>query len=521
MCSSDLSAAVRIPDSQSYVLPCATNSTLGGIKAQTNTGVISVPDVAESGTYYPIELMKDPGVVTGAECTAIVKVPSVELTCATTTVLGGIKIGGVNEEADPVLGSGTATAVQVNGNCQAFVNVPTVEPYVLPCATAATLGGIKASKVTEVDVPEPANTGDYYPVQVTENQEDDDCTAVVRVPATPLSCANATTLGGIKAGKVDTTLPEPSDEGNYYPIQLIESETGPIENECRAVVRVPDSGVDCATNSTIGGIIVGQGVIPSPVTPPEEGTVYPVQVTNECLAGVRIPNPTLPPDYLIKAVTHSTTITTTTNPSRFPLPQLSASTTPFAQIKFDPSSVTGTTNDVFTVFKRPQNTEHYVKIVVKCTVLTADDDDISDERYLMGLHHSATDVTGANLSYNYQVTGDYDLDDLVSGDQLNQIQFTWYIQVGDLLNSAGSAASSGEDCYIYVKALYDSSSTTTAPSIILGRQWNVNPTTVQGTIEAAGPLEICAYEIQDTKYENNPTPPGTEEEGEEEGDKEG
>ena len=27
--------AVKIPDSQSYVLPCATNSTLGGIKAQT------------------------------------------------------------------------------------------------------------------------------------------------------------------------------------------------------------------------------------------------------------------------------------------------------------------------------------------------------------------------------------------------------------------------------------------------------------------------------------------------------
>ena len=126
--------AVKIPDSQSYVLPCATNSTLRGIKAQTNNSEISVPDVAESGTYYPVELMKNPGVVTGADCTAIVKVPS-----------GG-------------------------------------DPYVLPCATAVTLGGIKASKVTEIEVPDPANTGDYYPVQVTENQQDDDCTAVVRIP---------------------------------------------------------------------------------------------------------------------------------------------------------------------------------------------------------------------------------------------------------------------------------------------------------------------------------------------------
>ena len=46
----------------------------------------------------------------------------------------------------------------------------------------------------------------------------------------------------------------------------------------------------------------------------------------------------------------------------------------------------------------------------------------------MGLHHSVTDVDGAGLTYNWQVTGDYDRDDVASGDQLNQIQFTWYIQ---------------------------------------------------------------------------------------------
>ena len=126
-------------------------------------------------------------------------------------------------------------------------------------------------------------------IDITRNS---DTQVTVSATSFGVSCANATLIGGIKAGKVDTTLPEPADEGNYYPIQLIESESGPIENECRAVVRVPDSGVDCATNSTISGIIVGQGVIPSPVTPPETGTVYPVQVTNECLAGVRIPDQT-------------------------------------------------------------------------------------------------------------------------------------------------------------------------------------------------------------------------------------
>ena len=127
--------AVKIPDSQSYVLPCATNSTLGGIKAQTNNSETSVPDKAESGTYYPVELMKNPSVTPeNANCTAIVRVPS-----------GG-------------------------------------DSYVLPCATPTALGGIKASKAEGIEVPQPADSGSYYPVQTTSSENDDDCTAVVRIP---------------------------------------------------------------------------------------------------------------------------------------------------------------------------------------------------------------------------------------------------------------------------------------------------------------------------------------------------
>ncbi len=445
---------VRIPDSQSYQLPCSTDVALGGIKTQNNQTQLSVPSVADTGTYYPIEVMKNAGVVTGTDCTAIVKVPSVELTCATPTVLGGIK----------------------------------------------------ASKAPGVEVPEPANSGTYYPVQTTESQQDDDCTAIVRIPDASINCATTDTIGGVIVA--DNTVEDspviPEVPSTNYALQ--------VNTECEAFVAVPNTNVAQLTSTQSGGTNADPNL-----TVTEGAQISNVQVTGGTDISVTrnsdteitiASTATGAIDYLIKAVTHSTTITTTTNPSRFPLPQLTASTTPFAQIKFTPSSVTGTNNDVFTVFKRPQNAEHYVKIVVKCTVLTADDDDISDERYLMGLHHSTTDVTGANLSYNYQVTGDYDLDDLTSGDQLNQIQFTWYIQVGDLLNAEGETASSGEDCYIYVKALYDSTSAANAPSIILGRQWNVNPTTTQGTIEAAGPLEICAYEIPNTKYENNPAQPG-------------
>jgi len=248
-------AVVRIPDSQSYQLPCATDSVLGGIKAQDNQSETSVPGVAASGTYYPIELIKNNGAVTGAECTAIVKVPS-----------GG-------------------------------------DPFQLTCATPTTLGGIKASSIATA-VPDPANSGDYYPVQITSNDQDDDCTAVVRVPLTGATitatqsaqadnndpnltvgtsdvkvtggagvgvlrnsdtqitisqeCASVNTIGGIKAGSVNTALPAPANEGTYYPIQVLDDEVA--ENECRAVVRIPDPETPATPGNGQIEIVAGTGL---------------------------------------------------------------------------------------------------------------------------------------------------------------------------------------------------------------------------------------------------------------------
>lgn len=250
--------------------PGETPPKIGGIRALNNTTVTDAPGPANEGTYYPIEVLKN--TVHFGDCFGVVRVPdsqTYELPCATIAALGGIKVGAVVEGETPVLGSGTATAVQVNDNCQAFVNIPSAsEPYVLPCATPTTLGGIKAqNNTTQLSVPPVADTGTYYPIELMKGEDvvtGTDCTAIVRIPSggNPyvLPCANATTLGGVKAGKVDLeTLPPVADEGEYYPIELIESETGPEDNECRAVVKVPSSGGTTPGNGQID-IVAGTGL---------------------------------------------------------------------------------------------------------------------------------------------------------------------------------------------------------------------------------------------------------------------
>jgi hypothetical protein len=434
------------------------------------------------------------------DCSGAVRVPDAPvLECANLSTIGGIKVGAVDTLVDPTLGqSDTNIMVEVNTNCQAYVPIPAT---VITCADATTIGGVKAIENTTLTVmPEVAEEGTYYPVEVVKAPgaaSQDECRTIVKVPGGQgASCEDVFKTIDIPAGSFDASGCDDT--------LTLASPLGTIEITS-AVQGTVNFEVSCAEPTVRGGMKVATDNTQTDPTLDETGTAYPVEVNTNCEGFVRVPS--APAEYLLKAVTHSTTITTTTNPSRYTLAQLSASGKNFEQIEFDPASVTGATNQVYAKIERPQNVDNYVKIVVKCTVLTADDDGISDERYLMGLHYSSTDVDGASLSYHYQVTGDYDLDDLTSGDQLNQIQFTWYIPVGDLLNSVGNAATAGEDCYIFVKALYDSTSAVDAPVIILGRQWAINPTITQGTLEAAGPLEICVYEIPDTKYENNPPTP--------------
>ena len=57
-----------------------------------------------------------------------------------------------------------------------------------------------------------------------------------------MPCATVTTLGGIKASKVtEIEIPPVSPEGNYYPVETISTEDPTSDAECRAVVKVPDA----------------------------------------------------------------------------------------------------------------------------------------------------------------------------------------------------------------------------------------------------------------------------------------
>lgn len=164
-----------------------------------------------------------------------------------------------------------------------------VDPISIPCATVEETGGIIVSG-PEINQQafEPSEEGNYYPVQINK-----DCIAAVRVPESStyvLPCALPTVLGGVKA-LVNTTVQEPpsvATSGNYYPIEVLSAQAVGA-NDCRAIVRVPETSVSCATSVDIGGIVVAEGFSERPVLPSEEGVPYPVQVDEECRASVRVP----------------------------------------------------------------------------------------------------------------------------------------------------------------------------------------------------------------------------------------
>ncbi len=210
------------------------------------------------------------------------------------------------------------------------------------------------------------------------------------------------------------------------------------------------------------------------------------------------------PEMLIRSVTHATTRTDPASPSEFELPHLASTVTAFKQIKFEPatSAPTTPTYNVATSFARPSLATNYVKVVVKLSVLTGPATGF-DEKIMIGLHNNKNDVQGVNLSYNWQATGDLDVE-IDSGDQMMQMQFTTYIPISNLLLENGENAVAGETVYLYLKGIFDSSTPTAEPSIIIGRQWNTNPTTTAALNRAAGPITIDVYEIQAANYSANP-----------------
>ena len=215
----ECTAIVRIPEIVS--LECATPTTIGGVKALENTTVTVMPEVAEEGSYYPIEVVKAQGAASQDECRAIVKVPAGEGEgCSdvfkTITNAGGtfsFDASGCNDTL--TLGS-TGGTITITSVAQGSVNFEVDTP--LDCATTAVIGGVKVATDDTVIDPVLDIQGDPYPLEVNTS-----CQAFVRVPTggggggeqawSPLSIyeANqgvANDLGVMVQSVAEATIPE-------------------------------------------------------------------------------------------------------------------------------------------------------------------------------------------------------------------------------------------------------------------------------------------------------------------------
>ena len=221
-------------------IQCADQDrNVGGIAVEP--GFLGTPTASETGSIYPIQVTDD--------CVAAVRIPDsqVELSCATTNQIGGIKAYPTQTESGDwpqpseqgtyyPLEAVTFLEAGPGSTCMGAVKIPDSQSYVLPCATATVLGGIKATKVTTA-VPQPADSGSYYPIQVLDEVEEQDvCRAVVRVPSTEpytLPCATTTERGGIKVAST----------GSQVNPEITELESSPLAVEvnadCEAYVQVP------------------------------------------------------------------------------------------------------------------------------------------------------------------------------------------------------------------------------------------------------------------------------------------
>jgi len=191
------------------------------VKALENTTVTVMPEVAEEGSYYPIEVVKAQGAASQDECRAIVKVPAGEGEgCSdvfkTITNAGGtfsFDASGCNDTL--TLGS-TGGTITITSVAQGSVNFEVDTP--LDCATTAVIGGVKVATDDTVIDPVLDIQGDPYPLEVNTS-----CQAFVRVPTggggggeqawSPLSIyeANqgvANDLGVMVQSVAEATIPE-------------------------------------------------------------------------------------------------------------------------------------------------------------------------------------------------------------------------------------------------------------------------------------------------------------------------
>ena len=163
-----------------------------------------------------------------------------------------------------VTGITSSTEGHITNVTTSTLTVPSI-----PCASS-TIGGIRASAV-DTTLPAVSESGDYFRVEIIENEEasENNCFAVVKVPTGGsgyvLPCAEATTLGGIKAPQVNVDLPAVPETGTYYPVEVL-YEQEIQDNDCRAVVKIPDFPSETNQGFSPLDIYNGQGFLTGPFT---------------------------------------------------------------------------------------------------------------------------------------------------------------------------------------------------------------------------------------------------------------
>ena len=212
-----------------YILPKATDETLGGIKLGYTT----------NGTNRNYRLQTD------TNGNGYVNVPWTvySLPTANKDTLGGVKSKDTGNEP------GRDYNVQVNSDGTMKVNVPwTDTTYTLLTASSSTLGGVKlgADKVNSLDTPRStSNTGRYYPIQT-----DKDDKLVVNVPWT-----DNHNIAYLYAGNNNSTSNEATNNGYTY-LKIVDG-----DSKTSSLKISGTGGTEVSSNSS------GELVISSPKVP--------------------------------------------------------------------------------------------------------------------------------------------------------------------------------------------------------------------------------------------------------------
>lgn len=224
-----------------------------------------------------------------ATATVTFTVPPYVLPCASLSTIGGIKVGAVDTEVDPTLGqSDTNIMVEVNTSCQAYVPIPAT---VITCADATTIGGVKAVENTTITVmPEVAEEGSYYPIEVVKAQgaaSQDECRTIVKIPTGQgegcedvfKTVKNFDDSFTFDANGCNDTLALGSTGGTVTITSLAQ---GSVNFEV-------DTEIDCATTAVIGGVKVATDNTGIDPLLDVQGVAYPLEVNTACEAFVRVP----------------------------------------------------------------------------------------------------------------------------------------------------------------------------------------------------------------------------------------